>query len=241
MRSATLQALSPPGTTPSRKCCRQVGSAHVKGLQYVGSKILEGVVARWDLPSLNCCRLGGTQQGGVISSVLCNLFMHYAFDLWMSRRFPELPWCRYADDGLVHCRSLSQAQHVREALNDRFRSCGLELHEEKTHVVYTGSASELRRLNATSLDFLGFTFRIRGAKNRVENRVFDSFLPAVSDSALKRMKHPVKMALRIRHRSDLRLKQIAEFINPVVRGWFNYYGVFYSSQDQLVSATRLTG
>lgn len=177
----------------------------------------------------------GTPQGGVISPALCNVFMHYAFDLWMKRSFPDLPWCRYADDGLVHCRSWSQAQHVRDALSNRFRACGLELHEQKTHVVYTGSDSELRRLNATSFDFLGFTFRIRGAKNRAENRVFESFLPAVSDSALKKMKHAVKLGWRIRHRSDLKLEQIAEFINPVVRGWFNYYGVFYSSRMQIIA------
>ncbi len=81
-------------------------------------------------------RTKGTPQGGVVSPLLANLFMHYAFDRWMTIQFPRLPFCRYADDGLVHCRSLKQAEYVRERLAQRLKECGLELHPVKTRIVY---------------------------------------------------------------------------------------------------------
>jgi RNA-directed DNA polymerase len=209
--------------------------------KHVPEKWCELLISRWlragiRLPSGERKeRNTGTPQGGVISPLLCNLFMHYAFDLWMKRSFPELPWCRYADDGLVHCRSHAQAQHVRAVLSQRLRECGLELHEDKTHVVYTGKNPALRNAYATSFDFLGFTFRIRGTKSRLQKIVTDCFLPAVSDSALKKMKHVIKRVWRFRNRTDLSLEQIAEIMNPSVRGWFNYYGKFYKSRLQIIA------
>lgn len=177
----------------------------------------------------------GTPQGGVISPLLCNLFMHYAFDMWMRRSFPDLPWCRYADDGLIHCRSFAQAQHVRDVLGARLRECGLELHEGKTHVVYTGLNSALRAVHTTAFDFLGFTFRIRKTKSLSRQNMFDGFLPAVSNLALKKMRFVIKRVWKFRHRSDLKLDQIAELINPSIRGWFNYYGKFYRSRLQKIA------
>ena len=78
----------------------------------------------------------GTPQGGVISPVLSNLFLHYVFDKWMQHNHPETPWCRYADDGLVHCKTEEQALAMLNQLAQRFNQCGLELHPDKTKVVY---------------------------------------------------------------------------------------------------------
>src|ERR1700751_733681 len=78
----------------------------------------------------------GTPQGGCVSPVLANLFMHYCFDAWMQREYPELPWCRYADDGLVHCRTLKEAEQLMLALERRLAECGLEMHPDKTRIVY---------------------------------------------------------------------------------------------------------
>ena len=109
-------------------------------------------------------RSRGTPQGGVVSPILANLFMHYAFDAWMARRFPDLPWCRYADDGLVHCRSETEAQTVREALAARLAECRLELHPTKTKVVYCKDHRRRDKYETVSFDFLGYCFRPRSVK-----------------------------------------------------------------------------
>jgi len=110
-------------------------------------------------------RSRGTPQGGVVSPILANLFMHYAFDTWMTRRTPDLPWCRYADDGLVHCRSEKEAQSVREALAARLAECGLELHPTKTKIVYCKDLRRKSKYETVSFDFLGFCFRPRSVKD----------------------------------------------------------------------------
>lgn len=172
--------------------------------KHVPEKWCELLISRWLKAGIRLPngerkeRNTGTPQGGVISPLLCNLFMHYAFDLWMKRSFPEL-------------------------------------HEDKTHVIYTGKNPALRNAYATSFDFLGFTFRIRGTKSRLQKVVTDCFLPAVSDLALKKMKHVIKRVWRFRNRTDLSLEQIAEIMNPSVRGWFNYYGKFYKSRLQIIA------
>ena len=73
----------------------------------------------------------GTPQGSAISPVLANLFLHYAFDAWMARNFPDVPFERYADDAVVHCVSQQQAEQVRAAIEDRMVEVGLRLHPTK--------------------------------------------------------------------------------------------------------------
>jgi retron-type reverse transcriptase len=87
----------------------------------------------------------GTPQGGVISPLLANLFLHYAFDMWMRRNFPDIPFERYADDAICHCRTEDQAMALRTALETRFADCGLTLHPDKTKIVYC--RDESRREN----------------------------------------------------------------------------------------------
>jgi RNA-directed DNA polymerase len=120
----------------------------------------------------------GTPQGGVVSPVLSNLFLHYVFDAWMKRNYPELPFCRYADDGIVHCRTKSEVLALKEVLKARFGECKLELHPEKTRIVYCKDKNRKEGHPTISFDFLGFTFRPRMTKTR-EGKFFvnPSLLP----------------------------------------------------------------
>ena len=174
-------------------------------------------------------RARGTPQGGVISPMLANLFLHYAFDKWMQKHHPNKPWCRYADDGLVHCSSESQVHDMLKLLRQRFGECGLELHPEKTKIVYCKDERRTGDYHNTAFDFLGYTFRRRGCMDLRAKRIFLGFAPAVSKSALKEMRRKIRKT-RIRSRTDLSLKEIADWINPVIRGWLSYYGAFYRSE-----------
>ena len=169
----------------------------------------------------------GTPQGGVISPILSNLFLHYAFDLWMQRTLPNLPWCRYADDGLVHCRTEDEAVAVKAMLRERFAVCELEMHPTKTKIVYCRDSNRRGRYPNVSFDFLGYCFRPRTVKSSHGN-VFCSFAPAVSPSALKAMREAIR-DLNIRRRTDVSMVTIARKLNPILRGWIGYYGHFTPS------------
>ena len=173
-------------------------------------------------------RTRGTPQGGVVSPILSNLFLHYAFDLWMGRTHPDLPWCRYADDGLVHCRTEQEAQTIKVALQSRLAACGLEIHPTKTTIVYCKDSNRKGRYPNVKFDFLGYCFRPRAAENLRTATVFCSFLPAVSASALKSMRSAIR-ELNIRHRTHVSMDDIAEQLNPILRGWIAYYGRYTPS------------
>jgi RNA-directed DNA polymerase len=170
----------------------------------------------------------GTPQGSAVSPVLANLFMHYAFDKWLEREFPAVEFERYADDAVVHCATEQQARRVLAALEERMADVGLQLHPDKTKIVYCKDRNRRRSDCAdTSFTFLGYTFRARQAPARQGNgAMFSAFLPAVSKDALKRMSEEVH-SWRIHLRSGTELADIASWINPVVRGWMTYYGRFY--------------
>jgi len=169
----------------------------------------------------------GTPQGSAVSPVLANLFLHYAFDAWMAREFPTIPFERYADDAVVHCVSERQAQHVRQAITNRMEQVGLRLHPDKTKVVYCKDGRRRGSYPDTSFTFLGYRFRARAARDRGGN-VFTSFLPAISKDALTRLSRTVR-GWRLHRRTELSLGELARMINPVVRGWMHYYGAFYRS------------
>jgi len=173
-------------------------------------------------------RTCGTPQGGVVSPILSNLFMHYAFDLWMARTYPDLPWCRYADDGLVHCRNEQEAQAVRAALQARLAKCRLEMHPTKTKIVYCKDGKRKGEYPNIKFDFLGYCFRPRMVKKLRDNTLFCGFNPAVSPSALKSMRARIR-ELGIRRRTELSLADIAHSLNPLLRGWINYYGRYAPS------------
>jgi RNA-directed DNA polymerase len=173
-------------------------------------------------------RTAGTPQGGVISPLLMNLFMHYGFDLWMARSFPSNLWVRYADDGCIHAKTKQEAEIIRDRLRQRLQEIGLEMHSEKTQIVYCRDSNRRGEHKPDRFDFLGFEFRMRPASSR-NGKIFLSFQPAVAKTKLKAMRHYIKYKLHIRYRVDLSIVQIASWINPIVRGWLNYYGASYKS------------
>ncbi len=169
----------------------------------------------------------GTPQGSPISPLLANLFMHYAFDAWMARDFPGCPFERYADDVIAHCDSEAQAQDLRAAIAIRLGALGLELHPEKTKVVFCKDANRRGDAEHTSFDYLGYTFR--GRRARGQQGYFVSFSPAMSAKAEKAKGRQIR-AWHLNRRSGTDLSGLAEEINPQVRGWINYYGAFYRSE-----------
>jgi RNA-directed DNA polymerase len=170
----------------------------------------------------------GTPQGSAISPLLANLFMHYAFDAWMVREHPTIGFERYCDDAVVHCRSESQAHRVRDAIAARLAQVGLELHPDKTRIVYCKDADRRDDHEVTSFTFLGYEFRPRLAKNKF-GKHFVSFLPAVSPDAMRAMGREIR-SWHLARRSDKSLDDLARMFNSVVQGWINYYGRFYRSR-----------
>jgi RNA-directed DNA polymerase len=172
-------------------------------------------------------RTKGTPQGGVISPLLANIFLHLGFDDWMRRMHPEVPFERYADDVVAHCRSEKQAKQILDSIRERLKRCHLELHPVKTKVVYCKDGKRKGRYLHEKFDFLGYTFRPRQALNRW-GEFFTSFSPAVSNEAAKRMRQEMRRG-RIHLWSDATLDDVARIWNPVLRGWIQYYGRFYKS------------
>jgi RNA-directed DNA polymerase len=173
-------------------------------------------------------RTRGTPQGGVISPILANLFLHYAFDLWMKRTHPHLPWCRYADDGLVHCRTEQEAEALKAELQARLAECQPQMHPTKTRIVYCKDDKREGSYPTVKFDFLGYEFRPRAVWGTQSRRVFCGFTPAVSPSAMKAMRTKIR-ELNIRRRTQVSLADIAREINPLLRGWIGYYGRYTPS------------
>ncbi|MGB5445072.1 MAG: group II intron reverse transcriptase/maturase [Psychromonas sp.] len=172
----------------------------------------------------------GTPQGGVVSPVLANLFLHYVFDKWMGTKHPDNPWCRYADDGLVHTKTKYKAELLYKELSERFKECGLEMHPVKTKIVYCKDDwRKSTQEQNTQFDFLGFTFRARTCKSQSSGRLVNSFTPAVSMVAKKSMRRKIK-ELKVRQKTQYSLEQLAKWLNPMLRGWINYYGQFRRSE-----------
>jgi len=169
----------------------------------------------------------GTPQGGVISPLLANLFLHYTFDLWMLRKWKHLPFERYADDIIVHCRGKWEANLVRAGVEHRLRECGLELPSEKTKLVYCKDSNRQERHPHEKFDFLGFTFRPRKAITR-KGVHFGSFSPAISTDAKGKIGDEIR-SWKLHLRRAQSIAELAKEINPKLRGWFNYYGRFNPS------------
>jgi group II intron reverse transcriptase/maturase len=170
----------------------------------------------------------GTPQGSAISPVLANLFLHYAFDIWMAREFPDVEFERYVDDAVVHCVSEPQAQTVLAALVERLARVGLELHPDKTRIVYCQDDNRRGSYEHTEFTFLGYTFKRRGVRSDA-GALFVGFNPAISKDALKKISGQVR-SWRLHRRADLSVAELAERINPIVRGWMHYYGAFRRSE-----------
>jgi len=169
----------------------------------------------------------GTPQGGVISPLLANLFLHYAFDVWMQRKYPQILFERYADDGICHCRSKAEAEELRIAIEERFAECGLQLNLQKTRIVYCKNSSRRGNYPEQKFDFLGYTFRPRRAKTH-QGKLYITFTPAISNKATKSIGESMRQ-WNLQRRTDKSLDELAQIVNPVAKGWINYYGRYRKS------------
>jgi RNA-directed DNA polymerase len=167
-------------------------------------------------------RSKGTPQGGVISPVLANLFLHYCFDKWMESNFSSNLWCRYADDALIHCKSEKQAQYLRDVLGRRLMECKLELHPDKTKIVYCRDSNRNEEHKNVSFTFLGYTFKPRKAKSQ-NGKEFTSYIPAISLKAKTSILEEINR-WRLLWMMNKNIRQLAKELNPVIKGWLNYYG-----------------
>jgi RNA-directed DNA polymerase len=173
-------------------------------------------------------RTKGSPQWSVVSPLLANLFRHYAFDLGMRRTFPDIRSERYADDVIIHAKSRAQAEHVLEAVRHRLRECRLELHPEKTEIVYGRDDDRRGQHEYIKFDFLGYTFRPRRAKNR-RGKFLVSFLPAISHKAATSIQETIRGWRPAATRNNQSLEEIAGIVHPAVQGRVNYDGRFYRS------------
>jgi len=177
-------------------------------------------------------RTKGTPQGGVVSPLLANLFLHYAFDRWVNENLPGVPFCRYADDGVLHCKSEAQAKLVVSKIKERFYACGLELHPEKTRIVYCADSNRKGKYPVRQFTFLGYTFCQRKTVNK-HGQLFMNFVPAVSRDALRNMRQTIRR-WKLQFRCNQDVSEMARQINPVLRGWLNYYGRYHRSAMDVI-------
>ena len=170
----------------------------------------------------------GTPQGGVISPLLANIFLHEAFDSWMQEEFPTIPFERYADDIIVHCKTEKQARYLLARIQKRLENWKLKVHPEKTKIVYCKDTNRTGQSQYEKFDFLGYEFRARKARNQQTGNLFAAFTPAIRPKALKAIRDTIR-SWRLTQRTPMSLEEIAHDINPVVRGWIQYYGVYCRS------------
>lgn len=175
-------------------------------------------------------RAKGVPQGSIVGPVLANLYLHYCMDKWLEREYPECRFERYADDAIIHSRSMHEATKVKAALTERLKTCGLELHPEKTQIVYCKDSNRKERgARKMSFDFLGYTFKPRLAQNSQRGEWFTSWLPAVSGKAMRSMNEKMGEWAVLRN-TTITLQEVAAGINPVLTGWINYYSKFYKAK-----------
>jgi RNA-directed DNA polymerase len=174
-------------------------------------------------------RTKGVPQGSVIGPILANLYLHYCMDIWLVRKHPNCPFERYADDAIIHCSTEKEGMGVMKALEERLQQCGLQLHPLKTKLVYCRDSNRKWTYPNVTFDFLGYTFMPREAQNSIRKETFTNWLPAVSKKAMKSMNEKMQ-EWSILQQTGNTIQEIALKINPVLRGWINYYGKFYKTK-----------
>ena len=171
-------------------------------------------------------RTKGTPQGGVISPLLANLFLHYSFDLWMSKHYAHIRFVRYADDIIVHCSTQQEAQSVLTSIKARLSEVKLQVNEEKTKIVYCKDLWRKEHHTEIQFGFLGFSYQPRKT-NGYGKYPYLTFTPAISNENQTKIKKVIREIFSRRAQSD-ELITIAKILNPKIRGWTNYYGNFYN-------------
>jgi len=167
----------------------------------------------------------GTPQGGVISPLLANLFLHYAMDKWLEQNHPKVEFVRYADDAILHCRTKAEAEQTLATLDERMKVCGLELHPEKTKLVYCRDYRRQESFETVKFDFLGYSFQPRSTKSKQTGKLFLGFDCAISISSKKRIADKLE-ELEIDRLNFRSIVGVALYLEPLIRGWINYYGKF---------------
>jgi len=167
----------------------------------------------------------GTPQGGVISPLLSNLFLHYVLDKWLSMAYPEVSFARYADDAIIHCRTRTEAETVLRAINERVLACKLELHEQKTKIVYCKDYRRKGTFSNVKFDFLGFSFQPRSTKSKRNGQMFLGFDLAISRTSRNKIVEAIRKT-KFHRWTSAKIEDIAELLNPRIAGWVNYYGKY---------------
>ena len=159
--------------------------------------------------------------------MLANMFLHYVFDMWMDRKCKTAPFERYADDAVIHCDTEQRALEIKEALNERMKDCGLELHPLKTRIVYCKDKDRTKTYPITEFDFLGYTFKEVYIKCR-DGKIRNNFVASVSKKSCKSFREKIR-SMEIHKKTGCKINMIAEELNPTIRGWINYFGKFNAS------------
>jgi len=171
----------------------------------------------------------GTPQGGVISPLLANLYLHYALDMWLENTDQTIKYVRYADDVIIHCVSQFHAERLLKLLHLRMQSVGLELHPQKTKIVYCKDYRRRENYPSIKFEFLGYSFQPRMTKSKQTKGLFLGFDCAISIGSRKRIADKLG-ELAIEKLSFRSIVGIAQYLNPRIRGWINYYGKFRPSE-----------
>jgi group II intron reverse transcriptase/maturase len=167
----------------------------------------------------------GTPQGGVISPLLANLYLHYAFDMWLTKNYPRIRFVRYADDIVIHCASKEEAEKVLAAVEKRFAEVRLQIKREKTHIAYCKDYKRMEKHENVKFEFLGFSYQPRPRKSKGENKTFMAFSAEISQSNMKKIRDEIRKQIK-RQYSGTELSEIASRLNPKLRGWINYFGIY---------------
>jgi RNA-directed DNA polymerase len=171
----------------------------------------------------------GTPQGGVISPLLANLFMHYAFDKWINKINPTISFERYADDVIIHCKTEEEAKETLRRIDERMTKCKLRLHPEKTKIVYCKDYKRKEVKEQVQFDFLGFSFQPRPTKSKINGKIFLGYDLAISKSSRNKIVEEIK-DMKVHRWHDKEIEEIALELNPKLRGWINYYGRYRKTE-----------
>lgn len=167
----------------------------------------------------------GTPQGGVISPLLANLFLHFTLDAWLTKHYPAVSFVRYADDIILHCQSKEEAEEVLEAVKERLAEVKLQIKEEKTSIVYCKDYRRKESQEKVKFDFLGFSYQPRGRKSKIDGKLFMAFTAEISQSSQKKIRETIRSA-KLWNYTQIEISEIANYFNPKIRGWVNYYGKY---------------
>lgn len=167
----------------------------------------------------------GTPQGGVISPLLANLYLHFTLDKWLEKHYPQVRFVRYADDVVVHCDTNEEAENVLEAIKARLKEVKLEIKEEKTRIAYCKDYKRKLKFDNVKFEFLGFSFQPRARKAKTENHFYTAFAAEISQNNRKKIGDEIRAVINNRN-TRMDMMQLAKALNPKIRGWINYYGVY---------------